>query len=642
MNKKLLYILFTVLHPLICLAQFDTTILNKDDAPIFDSIEKLPNHDKMIAYKVLCWERRLYNSKLALNYGSRSLKLAKMLNELEHETALYNYLGVINRNINNYPVALEYYFKAQQMAEENNFVIQKAFALNNIGDIHNRKQDYALASKYIKEALKLFTQQNDKGGIAYCNNQLGHVMRNMGKQSEALKLFYRTMELRKELADTIGIAVANNYIGEIYILQNKLAKSKQYFLKSLTMLDGSTDLESICLVYLNIGKYYIRVDSIKQAKKYLYQSLKLSRNFEFKERTSQASFFLSEVYSKETNYQTAFKYFKVFKELSDSILKDENAAKITQIEMQREYDGELKRREIVELRKDKKTSVIITILSLIAVVVLVIALGLFRINKIKQKTNIELVAKNEKIIRQQKELKDNSEELAEYNRTKDKLFSIIAHDLKNPYNAIIGFTNLLISDLEAGEYQSATRLAQNVLKASQKNYDLLVNLLEWANSQTGKINFEPNIIDIRQFIKDIIELLSNAASQKELTIKLQVDSLKVFADRNMLNTILRNLLSNAIKYSYQGKSIYVTVKEKAGMVEFSVKDEGTGINEKDIYKLFSLNENFSQQGTNNETGTGLGLILCKEFIEKHKGKIWVDTTYGSGTTFFFNIPNVEA
>ncbi|MEN8121228.1 MAG: ATP-binding protein [Bacteroidota bacterium] len=638
MNKTIFYILFALLNPLIGLAQFDSSVLRYNEKIIIDSIEALSNYDKMLSYEKLCWERRLYNSKVALDYGQKALQLAKTLNEQKHQATLYNYLGVIKRNINDYPTALEYYFKAQYKAEEIDLITEKAYALNNIGDIYNRKKNYSSANKYISEALELFTREGDKSGMAYCNKQLALVMKNMDKHETALMYFFKALKLRKELADTKGVGVEYNNIGEIYYSQNDLVKAKLYFSKSLNLLKGSKDLASICLVNLNMGKYYFQVDSIELAKKHLQESFIISRNYEFNARTSEALYYLSEIYSKETDYKLALNYYKTYKTISDSILNDENTAMVTRIEMQRKYDEQIKIREISALKKDKKTNLIITILGIIILIVLAYAIGLYRINKIKQKANNELAAKNREIIKQQEKLKKNSHELEEYNQTKEKLFSIIAHDLKNPYSAIIGFTNLLISDLEVKEYSNIKRFAQTILKASQQNYDLLVNLLEWANTQTNAIKFKPEIINIKEFINDIIEIQTNAALQKNISISCKAENISVHADKNMLNTILRNLLSNAIKYSPPGKKINVNIEKNAGAVEFNIKDEGIGIDQKDIDKLFRIDNNFSKQGTNQERGTGLGLILCKEFVEKHNGEIWVESSVDKGSKFSFKIP----
>ena len=168
----------------------------------------------------------------------------------------------------------------------------------------------------------------------------------------------------------------------------------------------------------------------------------------------------------------------------------------------------------------------------------------------------------------------------------------------------------------------------------------MTNLLEWARSQTGDIKFKPVLFEVDYLIKEIIELHKDVALEKDIKINHNLANLRVYADKNMLNTVLRNLLSNAIKYSNPNKNISLSAKKSTKGVLFMVQDEGIGIKEEDVNKLFRVDKELSTLGTNNEKGTGLGLILCKEFVEKHNGEIWVESLREKGTTFYFTIPDV--
>jgi signal transduction histidine kinase/Flp pilus assembly protein TadD len=632
MQKSFLFILFFIITPVFAGAQIDTNSRLPVNQTELDSVNALSDQEKMLFYKNLCWESRLYNSKAAIQYGTMALELSQKLNEVQHEASILNFLGVASRNMNNYPVALEYYFKAKNLAKKNNLRTEEAYAYNNIGDICSRENNYTAAIENINQALKLFTQDSNKAGMAYCNNQLGIVMKNMGKDSLALTHFFKTLELRKTLKDTIKMAVAYNSIGEIYHLQNKLSLAKKNYEESIQLLEKETgDYRSISVYFFNIGRYYLQLGSLQKAKDNFLKSFDLSTYYEFNDVSSKTALSLSNIYLKEKNFEKAFKFLSFHKTLSDSIITEENTAKVTRMEMQHKYDEELKEREIIELRN-------YAILSFIIIIVLSVAVGLFRINTIKQRANIKLAEKTEKIVEQQEELTVYYEELKENNQTKDKFFSIIAHDLKNPFNSISGFAGLILHDLEANSYENIERFAKIIQKASEQNYSLLMNLLEWARSQTGDIKYYPETFKIGAFINDVIEQQNGAAIQKSIRINNSIEDDEIYADKNMLNTVFRNLLSNAIKYSYPKKTIYFSSEKHPDFIHFSVKDEGTGIQEKKLNKLFSLEQNLSMPGTNEETGTGLGLLLCKEFVEKHNGQIWVKSTVGKGTTFSFSIP----
>ena len=240
------------------------------------------------------------------------------------------------------------------------------------------------------------------------------------------------------------------------------------------------------------------------------------------------------------------------------------------------------------------------------------------------------------------ELLKSEARLRELNATKDKFFSIIAHDLKSPFNSIIGFSNLLVRQIEEKDYAAIERYAGIIQNSSQQAMDLLMNLLEWSRSQTGRIVFTPEDIDMKTLIDQSIELFYGSAQQKSITIYSEIlVSRPVSADKAMINTILRNLISNGIKFTTTGGKIIVSAEQISNEVVISVSDNGVGIDNNSISKLFRIDQNHSTLGTQKEKGTGLGLLLCKEFVEKHGGKIWVESTPGKGSKFSFTIPETK-
>ena len=236
------------------------------------------------------------------------------------------------------------------------------------------------------------------------------------------------------------------------------------------------------------------------------------------------------------------------------------------------------------------------------------------------------------------ENKINEHKLIELNATKDKFFSMIAHDLRAPLSSIIGFSDHLVSQIKARDYGQIGEFADIILQSSTRVMDLLMNLMEWAQLQSGRIEFNPERIDIASIINEEILLLKGNAEQKSIIILNTLPSHnQVNADRVMISTVLRNLISNGIKFTSPGGKI--TIKSAVRQDEFivSVTDTGVGISKERIDKLFELNESYSTSGTQNEKGTGLGLILCKEFIERNNGKIWVESESGKGSTFSFSL-----
>jgi len=247
---------------------------------------------------------------------------------------------------------------------------------------------------------------------------------------------------------------------------------------------------------------------------------------------------------------------------------------------------------------------------------------------------IELQNKNAILIERQKDI--------EYlNASKDKFFSIIAHDLKNPFSSIIGLSEILKEEIKSSDTSVLENYAGMINKSAVQTLRLLENLLEWANSQRGKIVFNPVIINLRELFNEEFSILNEMAMEKSIELKSSFsDNLTISADKNMIKTILRNLISNAIKFTNKNGKVEVKADIMSDQLEISVSDNGIGMKDETIAKLFKLDSNISTYGTENEKGTGLGLFLCKEFVEKHGGKIWVESESGKGSTFKFILPMV--
>jgi signal transduction histidine kinase len=232
-----------------------------------------------------------------------------------------------------------------------------------------------------------------------------------------------------------------------------------------------------------------------------------------------------------------------------------------------------------------------------------------------------------------------SQDLTRQNAMKDKFFSIIAHDLKNPIGNILGFSDLLETKMSQGNNEETKYISGAIKQSALQTNHLLENLLEWALSQTGKVRYVPEEINLQDFITEEYGYYQHFAKSKQLSFETKgVMDIVVHADKNMLKTIVRNLITNAIKYSQPGGSICIAARQLSSMAEVSVTDAGIGISAEIMEKLFHLDEKITTRGTGNEKGTGLGLILCKEFVEKNKGHIHVKSEPGKGSTFSFTLP----
>jgi len=260
------------------------------------------------------------------------------------------------------------------------------------------------------------------------------------------------------------------------------------------------------------------------------------------------------------------------------------------------------------------------------------------IRRIKSQ-NEDLKDLNAKIIQKNDEIIAQNEQLLYLNATKDKFFGIIAHDLRNPFNNILGLTELLVNEPKEFNSSKCLEFVKTIHNSAHSAYKLLSNLLDWAMMQTGRTAFRPEFILLEDLIIDTLEITSVISQAKNISVYSEKNlGIQVFADKNMLNIILGNLLTNAIKYTQKNGTVKIEVSTIGDMVQISVIDNGIGIDGKTIGKLFQINEKISTLGTENEKGTGLGLILCKEFTDKHGGKIGVESELGKGSKFWIKLP----
>lgn len=238
-----------------------------------------------------------------------------------------------------------------------------------------------------------------------------------------------------------------------------------------------------------------------------------------------------------------------------------------------------------------------------------------------------------------KKIKAQNEELVKLNDTKNKFFSIISHDLRGPFSGIVSLTELLcdnVSELDSAEIE---KFLYQIHESSKNVHYLLENLLDWARNQMNKIEFKLEEINLELIIRETIDTLKDQAFKKNLTISYNIEySESLYSDKNIIKTILRNLVSNAIKFTQNNENIAIGVSRNSSEIEISVKDNGIGMNQNTLDKIFRIDEKTTTRGTNGETGTGLGLILCNEFVEKLGGKIWVESAVGNGSNFKFIVP----
>lgn len=281
----------------------------------------------------------------------------------------------------------------------------------------------------------------------------------------------------------------------------------------------------------------------------------------------------------------------------------------------------------------KSRNIVLYMLLITIVLVLLLTIIIIRST---HKNRLELLKINEQL---EGKVRTRTKELQELNATKDRFFSIIAHDLKSPFNYLLGMTELLSENMDTMSPEKLKVFIKKLNGSAQSAFDLLENLLVWARAQQKMIIMSQKVHNLKGLVNSSIKPILNLSLEKSINLSIEIDPEdKIFVDEYMISTVIRNLVSNAIKFTKNNGYIKVSAKKKDAEVTISVNDSGIGMSKKTISKLFKIGEDVSISGTNNETGTGLGLILCEEFVTKHGGKIWAESKEGVGSTFYFTVP----
>ena len=586
-------------------------------------------------YKELCWQFRNIDRKKALLYGEQSLIFAKRIGNKKIYADVTRFIGVIHWQFLYYEDAIEQAHKALQLSQEINDTIGIGFCYDNMGVVFYDQEQYNKAEDYILKALKEFIILNHHEGLGYVYAHLSRVYLKQKKVNKSLQAIYKSLEYRKKIPNN-NYTISNTLrdMAIIYKENGEYVMAINYLKQAITMA-GVADNKVVIANYSNqLGDIFFKYEQLDSAKYYSKQSFVISKEINHGRCVMQSSETLYKIFEIEQNYIQAFHYQKLYYVYKDSVTKEDTRAKIDFFDAKFRYkqrEQELiatQKQQKIEAEKQKVLMVSYTILAVLLVFIL-ISFFLFRMQQQQKKNNLVLAQKT-------LEIEQQSKKLSEVNQLKDKLFSIIAHDLRSPFQSLIGLLDL--ADLGALTEEDFKSFLPELSKNVSYTSGLLDNLLYWAKSQMEEASIKPIMFDIQEIANDKIELFEKQAISKNIVLENKINyKVSVCADKNMIDLVLRNLVANAVKFCNIHGRITISATQKSEFLIIAVTDTGNGINAENIGKLFS-NQTFTTRGTNNEKGTGLGLMLCKEFVEKNGGKIWVETTLNEGSTFYFSVP----
>ena len=590
-------------------------------------------------------EHRLENDyQKAIHYYSKAAEIYKEIDDEENLSAVYNSIGYSYINIYAEDKAIEFYLKSLEIYKKLGNESGMAMNYMDIGNLYYVQEHYPNSKKYFQDALSIYEKLEDTIGIASSYINLGNAFSDSKDYELGIDYYKQSLSLSELVNDEGGIASNFNNLGDVYLQLGKYILAESYFLQAIELGIKLDNDELLAIVYLNMADINSKLKNYNRVIYYGKKSLKIAKEIGMLDIQLHNLKFMAAAYESLGNHLEALSCFKQHDALRDTLLSNDKAKKVQLFNALNELDksqytiSDLSiKNEIAELKiaTEKKISYYLIIAIAIFAFLLIV---LINQQTSKKKAYNLLEFRNFQIHKMNEEIQKQRDYLNQLNKTKDRFFSIIAHDLKNPFNSIKGFTDLLIDNKKEYDEEKQLKFLRIIKDSTNKASVLLNNLLIWANSQSGSLNYTPKRIELVKHVMDVVSLLEIQAIKKEIDIYNNVDhNLSVLADENMLNTILRNLISNAIKFTKHGGEIKILSEVNEDKVEITVKDNGVGMSEKIIEGLFSLEEKNTNVGTANEQGSGLGLILCKDFVEKHGGKIWVKSTEGVGTEFIFSL-----
>jgi signal transduction histidine kinase len=536
-----------------------------------------------------------------------------------HLADLYLATGNCYSSLGIYKTGVEYYLKSRKIFRELDVKDKINTVSNNLGALYIRLENYG-------SALDVFSQmdisEGNKALQVTTKVNFGFIYLGLNEYKEAETNFLNVLDFENDVIEVRAKAIASFKLGDLYTQLKEYQKAIKHYNESIRYF-SILENEAQKMNPLNgIAQIHFELGELKSAKEVALRSKEIGQKTQTLSELSTVVSLLANIYKEEEDYKKAFEYSVMSRELNDSLNISRRNQEVQILEAEYNFERreqELKREQSIALKNQR---IILGGVSSFFLVSLIFIFTFYKSKKNKEKANLLL--------------EDLNKDLKETNNIKNQLFSIIAHDLRNPLSSLYGLVTLL--EMKTSSQEEMEKLIPELVSQFKHTSTLLNNLLNWSKSQMQGYKILPTKFDIFELFRTNSEVLASRFQNKDISITIDSkNSGFVFADRNMIDVVVLNILSNALKYCDKEDSVIISSTSQSGFVTISVNDSGMGIPKNKIKLLFTSSF-YSTSGTRNEAGTGLGLMLCREFIEKNGGKIWVESTFGKGATFYFTLP----
>ncbi len=562
-------------------------------------------------------EQEMNMTKMASAYG-KIAELCRETPELQDKFAenLYQY-GMWSSYAGDYQIAIHALVELLEIPDNPDNKKFKARAYMQLGTTYFFMERWDDALVHYQKALSMATELDDKNGISIAENNIGNVYQKKGNYQQAIEQYQHSLRLQEEIEDRETICNTYYNIGTCYRELAQYEKCLPFFNKALEIAKAIGYVEIQSLSFIELALYYTEAKrEFHEAEWRIIEAEQLAENAGLNQVLKEAYLVRSTIEEEQGNFTLALDYYKKYKQLSDTLFNEHSVDKLREYEVR--YQTQEKELEIVRQQTEiNRQRTLHNIYIGVLVVAGLLLMMLISIARLRTKRN---------------------RELKEINATKDKFFSIISHDLKNPAIAQRNALQQLVEKEDLFDAETMSQYHAELLKSADYQVGLLYNLLNWAQVQTGRMPYKPNILDIVEVLRPEIAMIQKMAEVKNIGFNVQLpDNAIITGDRNMLTTAIRNLLTNAVKFTGKDGTITLDISRAGKVYVISISDTGVGMSAGQLQSLFRIDKQQSKAGTAGEQGSGLGLIVSKEFIEKHGSTLHIESVEGEGSRFWFEI-----
>ena len=574
-------------------------------------------------------------------YLEKAKELVDEVDGVMFKASLYNNLGALSSARGKYQESFTEFLKARDYSEEAGDFQSVAILDNNFGRISQAVDDYEGSIAYFESAIEINKTLGDLFNLSMNYNNLGISFSNIGRLEEALEVYQKALSINVDQGFLKEQARAHLNIADVFLKMGDTSMAKSNLLKSLQICEQYDIKYGIMVCSLELGDIYYNSKDFKKALAYVNRAEGLAKQDGSGELLVKVYALKANLLTALNNLTDAIDYKNKYITLNDSLTKTANKNLLLELKTKYETEKKTLENQSLKFENENKSRIIYwQHISVAAFVIIFLVLIILIINVLRGRKNLENANQNLKELNQK--IVDQNKLLKETVSTKNKILAILGHDLRSPFSSMLGLFEMMLADYDSFNPEEKRKIFELIFTQVSDTYNTVDNVLNWALNQQGKINSHPQEEKLFDIVERIRKLFDNIALQKQINILNEVpQELTAFVDKDLISTVLRNLINNALKFSFKDGTIVIKAIELDDKVKIQVIDNGRGMNASKLNSLMSDETLVSERGTDNETGTGLGFHIVKDFIKLQQGSIIVESEEGKGSIFSIELPRFQ-